>query len=607
MKLAPTYLTQNRHGTFYFRMVIPALLRPLVNGKREIRRSLKTDSERLALKRARQHAVHFDSIFGRALRMIEHDGYEPSQEDLDLYEELYGMPKSTGAGAWSDPIAPQANLEPILSDAEIEERQRRHYIVKLLTGRYDRPIPNEQEPLARQLLELSRPYQPTELPTALPKLRDKLVLRNLTPASEVAASRAAPDPNSRLRPEASQWTLYQVWEEELRQAHELKDTKRGGPAKNEGTRKDYDRKARCASILTNHKPVGMLTKEDWRQAYRNACKLKRGAEASVDPDRLTPVTQLIATDRDELAGTETINGQIIALKRQHEFARKNDLTLVNVDEIDYTQLKRRPDEEEEAAEPFTDEDLNKIFGGYTYKGELPARLRVVYPYHYWLPLIGYFTGARANELAQLDVVDFTQELADGKRGKSRELIWCINFREDPPGTPERKRIKTGENRVVPIHPVLLELGLLNYVEEQKKAGQKKLFGDGLSYAQPEQGAENNKEGWLKNASRHFNSIPSKGEKVKGYFYRVGVHTEAGDGKTLYSFRKTLTTALNDAIRDGSSSIAESTIQAIIGHAPTTMMGSHYDKGATPRQMKAALEQMPIPEEIHSLKGYQVDF
>lgn len=40
MKLAPTYLTRNRHGTFYFRMVIPASLRPLVKGKREIRRSL---------------------------------------------------------------------------------------------------------------------------------------------------------------------------------------------------------------------------------------------------------------------------------------------------------------------------------------------------------------------------------------------------------------------------------------------------------------------------------------------------------------------------------------------------------------------------------------
>lgn len=82
MKLAPTYLTQNRHGTFYFRMVIPASLRSLFNGKREVRRSLKTDSERLALKRARQHAVCFNSIFDRVLRMTEQSHYEPSQEGI---------------------------------------------------------------------------------------------------------------------------------------------------------------------------------------------------------------------------------------------------------------------------------------------------------------------------------------------------------------------------------------------------------------------------------------------------------------------------------------------------------------------------------------------
>ena len=38
MKLAPTYLTQNRHGTFYFRMVIPVSLRSLVNGIHSERR-----------------------------------------------------------------------------------------------------------------------------------------------------------------------------------------------------------------------------------------------------------------------------------------------------------------------------------------------------------------------------------------------------------------------------------------------------------------------------------------------------------------------------------------------------------------------------------------
>lgn len=113
-----------------------------------------------------------------------------------------------------------------------------------------------------------------------------------------------------------------VWEEELRQEHELKGTKSGGPANNEGTRKDYDRKARCATILTNHKPVGSLTKDDRRQAYRNACKLKRGAAASVEAGKLTSLEELTAVDRDELAYTATMNGLISALKRQQICPRK---------------------------------------------------------------------------------------------------------------------------------------------------------------------------------------------------------------------------------------------------------------------------------------------
>ncbi|WP_371919652.1 DUF6538 domain-containing protein [Pseudomonas sp. BBP2017] len=105
MKSSPTYLTLNRHGTYYFRIVIPTALRSLVDGKREIRRSLKTDSQRLALKRARQHAVCFESIFDRALRMTEQKDYDPSPEDFDLYEELHSAPQSTDAGVWSAPAS----------------------------------------------------------------------------------------------------------------------------------------------------------------------------------------------------------------------------------------------------------------------------------------------------------------------------------------------------------------------------------------------------------------------------------------------------------------------------------------------------------------------
>jgi hypothetical protein len=71
MKRDPSYMTLNRHGTYYFRIVIPLPLRPLLNGQREIRRSLKTDSHRLARKRARQYAARYEATFDRVMSVVK--------------------------------------------------------------------------------------------------------------------------------------------------------------------------------------------------------------------------------------------------------------------------------------------------------------------------------------------------------------------------------------------------------------------------------------------------------------------------------------------------------------------------------------------------------
>jgi hypothetical protein len=118
VKRLPSYLSLNRHGTYYFRMVIPAPVRELFQGKREIRRSLKTDNQRLAVKRARQRAVRLESVFDRVLSMTAQDDYEPSEEDWKLFDELTG---ENQRGGWGEAeLRPQAPQEPKLSNAEIE-------------------------------------------------------------------------------------------------------------------------------------------------------------------------------------------------------------------------------------------------------------------------------------------------------------------------------------------------------------------------------------------------------------------------------------------------------------------------------------------------------
>lgn len=98
MPTQPAFLTQNRHGTYYFRIVIPKPLRAAFGLQREIRRTLKTDSARLALRRARQYAARFEAAFDKVLAVAEQDDYEPTDEDYELY--LSEIEKAEAPGIW---------------------------------------------------------------------------------------------------------------------------------------------------------------------------------------------------------------------------------------------------------------------------------------------------------------------------------------------------------------------------------------------------------------------------------------------------------------------------------------------------------------------------
>lgn len=58
-----SYISKNRHNTYHFRIVIPLDIRHQFNNKREIRRSLRTDSRSTAIYRARFMRVKFQEVF----------------------------------------------------------------------------------------------------------------------------------------------------------------------------------------------------------------------------------------------------------------------------------------------------------------------------------------------------------------------------------------------------------------------------------------------------------------------------------------------------------------------------------------------------------------
>ncbi|MFS2325366.1 site-specific integrase [Brucella sp. H1_1004] len=121
--------------------------------------------------------------------------------------------------------------------------------------------------------------------------------------------------------------------------------------------------------------------------------------------------------------------------------------------------------------PYTDEELLNILNSPLYAGckspgrrNLPGTL-MIYDDKYWIPLVGLYSGMRLGEIVQLRVDDF----------KSEEGIAyfdvCLDEDDD-------KTVKTLPSiRRVPVHPILISLGLLSYVAERRKNKRKRIFDD----------------------------------------------------------------------------------------------------------------------------------
>lgn len=120
---------------------------------------------------------------------------------------------------------------------------------------------------------------------------------------------------------------------------------------------------------------------------------------------------------------------------------------------------------------FTIDDLRKVFNAPVFRGARssyywsepgPVRIR---DYRFWLPLMGLFTGGRLRELGQLGVDDILQ----------REGVWMINITDIDDESGSKSVKNTHSRRLVPIHPELITIGLLEYRLLRKRAGKKGLF------------------------------------------------------------------------------------------------------------------------------------
>lgn len=101
---------------------------------------------------------------------------------------------------------------------------------------------------------------------------------------------------------------------------------------------------------------------------------------------------------------------------------------------------------------YSNTELTKIFSLPLFSQRTHAQKARYGEAPYWLPVILAYTGARAEEIAQLYVKDIKQDSDNSER-------WYFHIQDGR----DDQSVKTGESRRVPICQALIQLGLLDYL------------------------------------------------------------------------------------------------------------------------------------------------
>lgn len=123
--------------------------------------------------------------------------------------------------------------------------------------------------------------------------------------------------------------------------------------------------------------------------------------------------------------------------------------------------------------PFSADQLQKIFAAPIFRGCVDDENGYAVPGsnrptrgRFWIPIIGLHSGLRLNEACQLDTADV--RMVEGR------LCFIITTASEHGANDKRLKTLSSE-RIVPVHPVLLDLGLAAYVRARRSANDPKLF------------------------------------------------------------------------------------------------------------------------------------
>jgi integrase len=157
-----------------------------------------------------------------------------------------------------------------------------------------------------------------------------------------------------------------------------------------------------------------------------------------------PLKQLAKQNHPKTMTVRTVNNKFAYICALFNFAQKHGYISFNPAQDLLLSLSKAPSKERSAYKSNQLQRLIIALSDQT-KGDREIRHQ-----RYWVTMICLYSGARINEIAQLGITDI----------KVIDDIPCFNL------TTEGERVKSLKNsrseRIIPIHPELIKLGLMNF-------------------------------------------------------------------------------------------------------------------------------------------------
>lgn len=439
------FMCKNRHGVYYARFIIPKHLQSHFNNKKEVRRTLQTDSRKLAIKRARGYRVEFEKIVDELMTKLEKGTYTAFETTLKS-ETLITLPngeKKTITG----------EIKRNLGSIDEDTSKHKEHLLKQLSTEAERQEKNAYLEHERAIKE----KREEELHQAQ--------LKVLTTSVQFTAP--APPINPKL---LSEYLVDYI-------KHQTNPNRKEGKGWSPDTKRNKETALTNSFIKYCDKPAASFSWQDALRFIEIMELIPTNFENPSHSKKFEDLTIQMLLDYDvdtsmwETRATSTVFNITGTIRAFLSWIKKNQKVKDLQDAIDTLDEARREMNIESKKRHFEPEELKTLFEddnpsdenyvkGFSSKRVIDANLK------YWLPLLALYTGATLAELCQLHLSDIHQHKAfDGSEH------WVIDINKF-----ENKRLKNKfRARLIPVSDTLINLGFIDYIQSLSSTSEVKLF------------------------------------------------------------------------------------------------------------------------------------